>query len=342
MAQNDFHVVLVAPHAEDEIVDGVQIRSVPLSHTRLDRMFLTGLRVLRKAFEEAGDLYHFHDPELIPIGLILRIFGKKVIQDVHEDLPRQILRKAWIPARLRQTVSVMAECVEWLAARAFSGIVCVTPAILKRFPLHKSVLIQNLPILTEFSVVGSLPYRERPGSVVYVGGVEKIRGIHEMLLAVKKLPGELSARLLIAGTCNDPSPYLEAAGLKEEDEIRFLGWQSRDQVMQLLGQARVGLVLYHPVPDSLESQPNKLFEYMAAGIPLVASDRPLWREIVGDAGLLVDPLDPAAIARAIQWVLENPVDAEAMGKRGIKRVKERFAWEGEGEKLLQFYREILS
>jgi hypothetical protein len=160
LAQNGFNVALIAPHSADEILDGVQIRALLPARNRLSRMFLTTLRVLRKALREEGDLYHFHDPELIPVGMLLRICGKRVVQDVHEDLPRQILRKAWIPVRLRRPLSLVAESLEWLGARVFSGIVCVTPAILRRFPEHKSVLIQNLPILAEFTVADSLPYRK--------------------------------------------------------------------------------------------------------------------------------------------------------------------------------------
>jgi glycosyltransferase involved in cell wall biosynthesis len=300
-------------------------------------------KVFARAIAQHGILYHFHDPELIPVGLVLRALGKRVVYDVHEDLPRQILSKYWIPPILRGVVAKTAALAEWVAGKAMSGIVAATPAIARRFPPHKTVVVQNFPLLFEFAHGEEAPYSSRPMLIAYVGGITAIRGAVEMVRAMEHLPEDPGARLVLAGTFSPPELEAEVRKLPGWRHVDFLGWQARSGVSHLLASSRVGLVLFHPEPNHLEAQPNKLFEYMAAGIPVVASNFPLWREIVeGEkCGLTVDPLDPKAIAEAIRWLLEHPEEAEEMGKRGRRAVVEKYNWEREAEKLLDLYRKLL-
>jgi glycosyltransferase involved in cell wall biosynthesis len=110
-----------------------------------------------------------------------------------------------------------------------------------------------------------------------------------------------------------------------------------------MAQSVAGLVTLHPNGNYLNAQPVKLFEYMAAGIPVIASDFPLWRRIVEDAecGLLVDPLDPRAIAAAVDWLVDNPEAAQRMGESGRKAILKRYSWDVEKRRLFQFYDAIL-
>ena len=91
LARAGYDVTLVAPGERDEMIDGVAVKAIPQSGSRYARMLLGPLRVLKTAWQLGPAVYHFHDPELIPVGIILRSLRRgKVIYDVHEDVPLQV------------------------------------------------------------------------------------------------------------------------------------------------------------------------------------------------------------------------------------------------------------
>lgn len=338
-----YEVVLIAQHEIDEDRYGVRIRAIPSPRNRFARMLSTSTKVLRRAFTERADIYHFHDPELIPAGILLRLAGKRVVYDVHENVPKQILSKAWIPSGLRRPVSRLVHCLEWMGARVFSGIVAATPAIAAQFPPRKTVVVQNFPILDELTMPDPTPYGERPPWITYVGGISAERGIRDMVTALGRLPDGCGIRFKLVGRFMPESLRGEIEVLPGWSHVDYLGWQSRLEVAAVLDQSRIGLVVLHPSPNYIESQPTKLFEYMSAGLPVIASDFPLWRQVILSAscGVVVDPLNPDAIADAIQWLLENSVEAQHMGERGRRAVLETYNWAVEAQNLLQLYSEML-
>jgi glycosyltransferase involved in cell wall biosynthesis len=293
-------------------------------------------RRLRAAWRAAqrirADLYHVHDPELIPVALLLRLSRRRVVYDAHEDTPREVVAMHLDRPLFGRALSACWTVAGWICSAAVTAVVAATPSIGSRFPARKTVVVRNFP--TEFEsehFVGG-PHSDRPPHIVYIGGVNGIRGVREMAAAVERvrIPG---TKLVLAGTVQDPG--LEPELRSERIDVRE--WLPRDQVAALLREARVGLLVLHPVAAHVESLPIKLFEYMAAGIPVVASDFPLWRELIDGAGLLVDPLDADAIASAVEALLRDPVTAEAMGARGRELVTSRYAWDAEARRLLALY-----
>ena len=342
MAKAGYETVVVVPNGCDETLDGVYIRAVPRSKNRWQRLSLAVWRVYRAALDESAQVYHFHDPALIPVGILLKFHRKLVIYDVHEDLPRQILGKYWIPYWLRRSIANVAGVFEIAGARIFDGIVTATPTIAKRFPQQKTITVHNFPIEGELVSAQPIPYAERPLLAAYVGQLEAIRGIKNIIQAMAMLPDTLNARLALMGRFDPPELEGELSQLPGWECVKFLGRRSREDVASLLSLARVGLVLLPPRQNFLEGYPVKLFEYMSVGIPVIASDFPLWRKIVDNigCGILVDPLDPKAIAEAILWMFEHPEEAEAMGRRGQKEVHVKFNWAGEAKKLRMLYEQL--
>lgn len=161
LSQAGYEVFLVAPETSMASLNGpVRIEFIPKEHNRLLRLIRGQWHAFRKALKTKALIYHFHDPELIFMGLILKFMGKKVIYDVHEDLPRQILTKHWLPCWSRKVIAFISESAEWMGTRFFDGIVTVTPLIQKRFPSHKTILVQNFPILGELAQSGSINYSD--------------------------------------------------------------------------------------------------------------------------------------------------------------------------------------
>ena len=291
-------------------------------------------------------IVHFHDPELIPLGLILKCCGYRVIYDVHENLPRQILTKYWLPTVAKRPISWGMSATERLAAWMFDAIVPAEPKIAERFPPLKTALVQNFPILNELVTVANLPHTQRSPHFAYIGGITVIRGINEMIQATNLTREEYGqdVRLCLAGVFQPASLLKEVEAVSGWKQVDFHGWADRKQVARIMGSVRAGIAVLHPTPKYLDAYPTKLFEYMSVGLPVIVSDFPLWRGIVEDAGcgLVVDPLDPQAIADAMQWILDHPAEAEAMGRCGREAVEKHYNWETEAEKLVAIYKKLLS
>jgi glycosyltransferase involved in cell wall biosynthesis len=345
LARSGKHVALIVPHDRDEVVDSVEVKGIRISGGRLVRMTRTAWSLYREALRQNGDVYHFHDPELIPLGLLLAARGKTVIYDIHEDAPADILHKDYIPRRLRRPLTWSVRKLEDAACRRFSGLIAATPTIAKRFYSinPNTVVVHNFPMLDEIAPTVGLPWNERPPAVAYIGSISERRGIREILQALALLPSDNPTQLMLAGPFSPAELRTELMRQPGWARVKYLRVLDRPSVANLLSRVRLGLLVLQPEPNFCNAMPIKLFEYMAAGIPVIASDFPLWRQIIGEAGcgLLVDPQDPQAIARAMEYLLSHDAEAEAMGRRGRQAASELYNWASEERVLLKFYSELL-
>lgn len=342
LASAGFETHLIVPGAKDEVVNGVHLHGIPKNvNSRVSRMTKVVWAAYKKARAIDSDLYHFHDPELLPVGLILKFYGKKVIYDIHEDVPRDILTKEWIPGIIRKQISSIFEFFENWAVKRINCAVGATPFITNRFLSLgiKAVNINNYPIIKEFYAQHT-NWGKKEQAICYIGTIERARGTVEMVKAL----GKTNAKLLLAGKYSPEDHRNEVIHLDEWKQVEELGQINRDQVAHTLARSMAGLVLFHPGPNHNDAQPNKMFEYMSIGIPVISSNFPLWEKIIEghNCGICVEPLNTAAIADAIQWVMDHPVEAENMGKNGLKAVKEKYNWETESKKLITLYGEVLT
>ena len=334
--------LVVADGLTDDLYGDVQIHDVGVSKGRLDRIKNAPKRVLAKAVSLNADLYHLHDPELIPIGLKLKRLGKRVVFDFHEDVPKQMLGKPYLNKAALWCLSKSFALFEFYACKKFDGIIAATPFIRDKFQsIHPNTVdINNFPILEELAT--DVEWGNKQADVCYVGGIAKIRGIAEVCQAMGLV--QTNARLNLCGGFSEPSVEQSVKGMPGWKRVNEFGFVDRSGVRDVLSRSVGGVVTLHPVINYIDALPIKMFEYMSARIPVIASDFPLWREIIqgNDCGLLVDPLDPAAIANAIDYLVLNPEEAQRMGANGRKAVNERYNWTIEEQKLFAFYDRTLS
>lgn len=332
--------LVVADGRGDECTDGVAVHDVGVLPGRLKRMFQSTARVFQHALELDASVYHLHDPELIPIGLKLKRLGKTVVFDAHEDVPTQLLAKPYLNAMSRRLLAASFARYERYACARFDGVIGATSLIRDKFlQVNRNTIdITNYPVIAEFA--GAVDWHDKVAEVCYVGGIAAIRGIREMVQACALL--ESPARLALAGPFTEGNLQPGLSAMPGWERVTPHGLLDRAGVRQVMHRAMAGLVTLHPIPNYLDALPVKMFEYMAAGIPVIASDFPLWRDIIDGAGcgVCVDPLDPVAIAAAIDLYVNNPDMARAMGENGRKAVLAKYNWPAQASKLIAFYEAV--
>ena len=357
LAQAGYDVVIIARGDKLRPVNNIHVKLLPAQENRFKRMILNGFRAFQYALRERADVYHFHDPEFIPWGLLLRAVTRSlVVFDIHENVRGQILSKEWIPKWARRAVSTFYGLVETITVPFFSGLVLARPDLLE-VPLYtrnkNAVLIRNLPRKQLYKPIEPSPSEtesiKHSRRFVYLGAISRIRGIFQLLEACKILraEGETNFELLLIGPFQPPSLGDEVLKYIADNSLGSIvtarGPMPYREALSELHASVAGLVTFLPAPNHESSEPTKFFEYMMAGVPVVASHFPSWRKLLAEeqCGISVDPLDPRDIARGMKWVLENPEEARAMGLRGKLAVETRLNWEAQETILLSFYRNLI-
>lgn len=344
LSQKGYSVSLIVADGKGyELHTGVSILDVGITKGRLSRVIHVPQKIYDKALSINADIYHLHDPELIPIGLKLKKKGYKVIFDAHEDFPKQLANKKYINKYIRFSLSRIAKKYEEYALKKMSGIVAATPNICDKFLKinNNSIDINNFPRISFINQGENLDFMTR-NNVCYIGGITIARGIQETLKSLEFTDEDF--RLSLAGKFFDTNLEVTTKQSNTWGKVDFYGWLDHSEVSKVLETSFAGLVTLHPISNYLESLPVKMFEYMANGLPVIYSNIDYWDELIGseNCGISVDPYNPKEIANAINFLKRDKAKAKQMGENGRKLVLEKFNWGVEENKLFEFYEKLLS
>jgi glycosyltransferase involved in cell wall biosynthesis len=349
LAAAGYRVTLLAPHAADTSAGGVRVRGVPPPRSRAGRP-LVWLRLLGRALRARADVYHLHDPELLPLGLLLaRATGRPVVYDAHEYYRHEVATRPWIPAPLRPAAAATVHAVETFVARRLAAVVAVNAHMAAGFRARgaRAVAVHNYPPSVYLSAVP--PATVRPPVVAYVGVLTRPRGLDTLWYAGRALRRRApAAEVRVIGRVDwvgmPPDIPRDPAAWRAEAATSFVGTIPAEQVPAALAGVAVGWIPFHPTPNQTPGLPLKLLEYMAAGLPVVVSDFGAMAALVREAacGLCVPADDPEAHAEALARLLADPSAARSMGARGRGAVERRYSWEAEAARLLALYAELVS
>lgn len=342
LAKKDHDVFLVA-HGSSYKKNGVTVIGLGDRPTsRFKRMYFSTKKVYQTALEVDAEIYHIHDPELLPYAYKLKKKGKKVIFDSHEDYLSTITEKAWIPAFFRKFVLKLFSDYEKKVISAIDGaIVCYHWTEERYKKLNKNVkMILNFPILINEEI--SLPtYGLR--KISFAGGISSQwchKEIISSLSTLKDVEYELAGKMV--GTYGEE--------LQELDGWQYVNYHGilpfEDVKSKIYSNSTIGMALLDYIAQCKGTIGNlsntKFFEYMQMGLPLICTDFKLWKEIIDEeqCGICVNPHNINEITSAIKYLLDNPNQAEIMGRNGQEAIKNKYNWISEEKKLYDLYNNI--
>lgn len=343
LANAGYDVTLVAP-GESREEGGVHVLGVgPMPSSPRERLLKGAFRAAARAAEALDcDVYHVHDPELLPFVLRMARKGKKTIFDSHEHYAEMIREKDYLGHLGQRLIPFVYRSYETYVLRRLDAV--VVPCTLNGQNVfegraRKTVYVDNYPRPEQFPAKPLPLTEENENTVGYIGGLSPDRGIEQTIRACHRA----GARLAMAGIVRDD--YLaQLQAMPEFSCVDFVGAIPATEISSFCRRFRVGMCLLLDRGQfwKLDNLPTKVYEYMGSGRPLIISDTAPARLLAeeNDCAVCVDPEDEEQTAQAIRALLRDPGRTAAMGKNGWQAVRDRYNWHSEEKKLLALYEEL--
>jgi len=352
LADSGHEVHLVCPWRVEagEVIDGVTFHPFAKVTSRAARPVLIAARLLPRLFPllRRVDVVHFHDIDLLPWMTLLAL-GKPVIYDVHENYAEEMLVRDWIPMPLRRPLSFAVRWSQWAMSMIVRNVVLVAPSQQKDFssPRLRSTYIYNFA--SRSLVDGAADdYRTRPDTVVFIGSQHINNGSLLLIDIAARLHKQRPDIRIVAVDRFFNTAFrqrfvdeVERQGLR--DVLTLTPNVKPHELMTILNRATVGLSPNLRVAQQINGIHTKVFEYMAAGLPMVISDLPQQVEVMQEskAGILAAPERPQDFVDAIVRLADDREAALRMGQAGREAFFSHYCYESQRDKMLDFYRAVL-
>jgi glycosyltransferase involved in cell wall biosynthesis len=330
--------LVVSDGKRHERKQGVIIHDTGAPESRKQRFFSAPFKVLRRAVFINADIYQIHDPELLPIAFLLKLITRKpVIYDIHECYPEMFLHKEYLSPFAGKLMSVLIKAMERMAVNVLDQAIAATEHIAEQF---KGVpVVHNYPILAEWAQISADPARYGSRNICYVGNITRERGIEQIVKAIE----HVDCTLHLAGAY-EPMEFRDCLRqLPGFSKVVEYGYVDRKQAAEIFAISALGVVLFDRSPNHLYSLSTKMFEYMAAGLPIMVSDLPTNVKLLDstDAGVYLDSTRVELISASLQKLLEQPEQLAAWGANGKKLMWDTLSWESEKAVYLGLCRKLL-
>lgn len=349
----EFYAIGDSNEAENYENDHLKIYLLP-KRSRLQR-YKNWITLLKEIRRSKASYYHYHDPELLLLLPFLRKKRKNhlFIYDMHENFPKALTSKNWLPKFIKPLLLKIVKPLEKRLLKKNHGVIYAEKSYKEEYfdiaPFVKECDIYNYPYFSGIPEMNDENIQTKETiQFVYIGRIAVVRGIWEMLHAVKEVSQTCEKKIVfkLIGQCEEEllgkiQEYISMNDL--DDIVEYSPFVEYEKIWTIYQESDIGFCLLHPIPNYVGSIATKMFEYMAAGVPMIISDFPLWKQILEKSknGLSVNPLNEKEIQSAMKLLISDSEQRRSFARNGQIQFQQEYNWENEEKKLYSFYHQLI-